>query len=129
MTDTITAQEYNALAATDKPGKRTATSKTRDAFYRDLQNYCGGCVEYEVRFHPDRGWLFDAAIPDRKLAIEYQGIVGGGASHLSFNGAARDMEKANAAVALGWKVLYANVVNINDGSFWSALDAVLGAQP
>lgn len=92
--------------------------------------------EKQVRFHPDRRWLFDFAWPALKLGVELDGAGGGGygrpvkchacgrpvrarkkdgslgrtlvvpyPSHGSGAGSARDAEKNNAAVRLGWRVL------------------------
>jgi hypothetical protein len=103
-------------------------SKARERCFQDVYLLAGQDrleVAEEFRIVPDRKWRWDIAIPERRIAIEWQGIAGGGPSHLSFSGAARDMEKHNAAVALGWTMLYANVKNTEDGSFWTALNAVL----
>jgi hypothetical protein len=64
----------------------------------------------ELVFHPVRKWRFDLAVPELKLAIEYQGHgqtgrkkhVGG---HASVTGLAGDCEKDFAANVLGWRVL------------------------
>ncbi|HEU4582487.1 MAG TPA: hypothetical protein VFS67_29720 [Polyangiaceae bacterium] len=64
----------------------------------------------EFRFHPTRGWKFDFAFPSHKLAIEIQGRARGNPDapgrHQTVDGIRRDCEKNNAAVALGWRVLY-----------------------
>lgn len=68
-----------------------------------------GFVE-ELKFHPVRRWRFDLAVPELKLAIEYQGHgqtgkkkhVGG---HASVTGLSGDCEKDFQAVLLGWRVL------------------------
>lgn len=67
-------------------------------------------VETEFRFHPVRRWRFDYAIPEIKLAIEYNGhaaFAGRGqiSGHSSITGITRDAEKLNAAIGSGWRVL------------------------
>ena len=67
-------------------------------------------VVSEHRFHPVRRWRFDYAIPEIKLAIEYDGHggfvkVGGKSRHGSIIGMTKDADKMNAAIALGWRVL------------------------
>jgi very-short-patch-repair endonuclease len=67
-------------------------------------------VQMEYRFHPVRRWRFDYAVPEIKLAVEYQGHAGfigkGGASgHSSITGLTGDCEKMNSAQAHGWRVL------------------------
>ena len=48
-------------------------------------------------------WRFDFAFEDILLAIEIQGY---GAGHASYMGLSTDYEKHNAAVNLGWTMLY-----------------------
>lgn len=63
-------------------------------------------VEQEFKFHPTRKWRFDFAIPDKMIAIEYEGVYGGGKSrHTTVGGYTADAEKYNEAAKLGWKVL------------------------
>lgn len=60
----------------------------------------------EYRFHPKRKWRFDFAITTKKIAIEYEGIYGGGKSrHTTTEGYTGDTEKYNEAAKLGWTVL------------------------
>lgn len=63
--------------------------------------------ETEYIFHPTRKWRFDIAIPDKKIAIEYEGgVFGGGKSrHTTGKGFTEDAEKYREAVKLNWKVL------------------------
>lgn len=62
----------------------------------------------EFRFHPTRKWRFDFAWTDLKLAVEIDGgsFVGGG--HNRGAQQAKDYDKMNAAVSLGWRVLRFN---------------------
>lgn len=62
------------------------------------------CVR-EYRFHPSRLWRFDYAIPDLRIAIEIDGGVWINGRHNRASGYLGDMEKFNAAAALGWVVL------------------------
>ncbi len=68
-------------------------------------------VVQEYVFHPSRKWRFDYAIPDLKIAVEYQGhgkMAGGSGhsgGHASVSGLANDAEKFNEAHRLGWRVL------------------------
>lgn len=60
----------------------------------------------EYRFHPTRKWRFDFAITTKKIAIEYEGIYGGGKSrHTTVQGYTGDTEKYNEAGKLGWTIL------------------------
>lgn len=95
-----------------------------------LKDY-GIAFEREYRFHSDRKWRFDFAIPERHIAIEIEGGTFGnvvvcnhcglkvgrrgkngmltyvreGGRHSRGAGYARDREKYNMAQVLGWRVL------------------------
>jgi very-short-patch-repair endonuclease len=61
--------------------------------------------ELEYKFHPTRKWRFDIAIPRKKIAIEVEGgtwVLGRHNNPTSFE---KELEKYNAAVCLGWRVL------------------------
>lgn len=62
---------------------------------------------YEHQFHPTRKWRFDAAWPERKLALEFDGGVwrAGGGTHQRPKRFLQDMEKFNEAALLGWRIL------------------------
>ena len=67
-------------------------------------------VVTEHKFHPVRRWRFDYAIPEIKLAVEYNGhggfVQAGGVSrHGSIIGMTLDADKMNAAIGQGWRVL------------------------
>lgn len=67
-------------------------------------------VDTEFRFHPVRRWRFDFAVPEIRLAVEYNGhggfVKAGGISrHGSITGMTGDAEKLNAAIGQGWRVL------------------------
>jgi hypothetical protein len=66
-------------------------------------------VVMEHKFHPTRKWRFDYAIPDAKLAFEYQGhsglTTGKASGHSSVIGLTNDCEKFNQARAHGWTVI------------------------
>ena len=60
--------------------------------------------ESEVKFHPERKWRFDFCYPALKIAVEQEGGVWVGGRHTSGAGFVKDMEKYNAAGALGWRI-------------------------
>lgn len=62
------------------------------------------CVK-EYKFHPERKWRFDYAIPKYKIAIEIDGGVWNYGRHNRATGYMADMEKFNAAASFGWVVL------------------------
>lgn len=61
--------------------------------------------EREHRFHPTRDWRFDFAWPALKVAVEVEGGTWVTGRHSRGSGFAKDAEKYNAAVGLGWFVL------------------------
>ena len=54
---------------------------------------------------PVRRWRFDVAIPERMLAVEIDGGVFAGGRHGGAPSAGRDVEKRQAAAAMGWRVI------------------------
>ena len=82
-----------------------------------------GPVEHEFKFLPDRRFRFDWAFPDKKIAIEYDGIQGSG--HASINGVLRDSEKLNLANLAGWRVYRVNTKTVHDGTAFTILDQAL----
>jgi very-short-patch-repair endonuclease len=69
-----------------------------------LARQAGTSAEYEYRFHPRRKWRFDAAFPERMIAVEIDGGAFIGGRHTRGAGFRRDCEKINAAGLLGWRV-------------------------
>ena len=59
----------------------------------------------EHRFHPVRRWRFDYAWIDHKVALEVEGGVWTGGRHTRGAGFVGDLEKYNAAVVAGWRVV------------------------
>ena len=93
--------------AVKKQGKKVHRQLALLRFYLRALN-----LEFveEYKFHPTRRWRFDLAVPELKLALEYQGHgttgktehIGG---HASIVGLTQDCEKDFAAVMEGWRVL------------------------
>ena len=65
----------------------------------------------EHKFHEERKWRFDIAIPSLKIAIEYEGIMSRKSRHTTVTGYTKDCEKYNAATIAGWRVLRYNAIN------------------
>ena len=61
------------------------------------------CVK-EFKFHTERRWRFDYAIPQYKIALEVEGGVWTQGRHTRPQGFLGDMEKYNNAALLGWRV-------------------------
>ena len=73
----------------------------------------------EWRFDLQRKWRFDIAFPDLKVAVEIDGTLG---RHSTPSGEAKDNEKLNRALELGWKVFRYNSAQL--GSKQKVTDAV-----
>lgn len=70
----------------------------------------------ELRFDDVRRYRFDWAIPDIKLAIEYEGLNSEKSRHTTKKGYTEDCSKYNFAQAKGWKVLRYTALNYSDFS-------------
>ena len=94
--------------------------------------------ETEYRFLPDRQFRFDVAIPDRKIAIEYEGLEvtkndfsaidksfykkTTKSRHSTNIGYSNDCIKYNLAIVNGWRVLRFTAYNYREfSSFISML--------
>lgn len=73
--------------------------------------------ETEYKFMSDRLFRFDIAIPDRMIAIEYEGLSLQGnkkSGHTTTMGYSKDCEKYNHAVCKGWRLLRFTAINYKD---------------
>lgn len=102
---TITVQEYRELIRKPHRPKKRKQSNKGIVQMRLLLKIEGVEVVEEFRFHSTRKWRFDFAIPEKKIAIEYEGVFGGKSRHTTVIGYTADAEKYNEAAKLGWKVL------------------------
>lgn len=83
--------------------------------------------EREYKFHPERRWRFDFAIPEKRIAIECEGgtwLKKGG--HTTGSGYAKNCEKYNAAIESGWLVLRYTGDMIKSGKALAQIERVLG---
>lgn len=58
----------------------------------------------EFRFHPTRKWRADFHIEGTKLLVEVEGGIWSGGRHTRGKGYLGDMDKYNAATAMGYQV-------------------------
>jgi very-short-patch-repair endonuclease len=70
----------------------------------------------EFRFHPKRRWRFDFAFPSQMVALEVEGGVWSHGRHTRGSGYVKDLEKYNAAAALGWQVLRVTPQQVRSGA-------------
>ena len=73
-------------------------------FVQCCKSYIGIEPIPEYKFHNSRKWRFDYAFPEQKVAVEIEGGIWTQGRHVRPYGYRADMEKYNAAAALGWKV-------------------------
>lgn len=73
-------------------------------------------IEYveEYRFDTVRRFRFDIAMPDKMLAIEYEGLFSEKSGHTTIGGYNKDCTKYNIAQLSGWVVLRYTASNYND---------------
>ena len=84
----------------------------------EIEAATGQMAYMEYMFHPTRRWRFDGAFPAAKVAVEVEGMAGrsGKSRHMTYGGYQKDMEKYNAATALGWHLLRFTWKDVRDGS-------------
>jgi very-short-patch-repair endonuclease len=76
-------------------------------------------------FARPRRWRFDFAWPDRKLAVEVEGGIWAAGRHNRPLGMIADIEKYNAAILLGWRVLRAAGPHVKSGEALEWIEAAL----
>jgi very-short-patch-repair endonuclease len=81
--------------------------------------------EYMFAKSIGRRWRFDFAYPERKVAIECEGGTWSRGRHVRGAGYAKDLEKYNQAVAMGWKVLRFTKSMIESGKAIEMIKEVL----
>lgn len=113
------SQHINRLKQQDSiDGKKPTTKKKRitseskgikhiKAVLSDLKLK----YEAEYKFSETRQFRFDFAIPELKIAIEYEGVFSDKSRHTTVHGYSKDAEKYNLASSLGWKVLRYTATN------------------
>ncbi|MCK5016874.1 MAG: hypothetical protein KAS32_07355 [Candidatus Peribacteraceae bacterium] len=82
-------------------------------------------MESEFRFHPVRRWRFDFADSENMLAVECEGGVYSGGRHVRGKGFENDLEKINAAILLGWRVLRFTKKMIDSGEAINTIEEAL----
>lgn len=98
----------------EKPLKNMKPLAVRSAIEAELEKQfsIGGLKGFETQFKPllPRKWSLDFAWPDRKVAVEVQGMV-----HRIKDKFRRDIEKRAELMLAGWKVLEVDGASVRDG--------------
>lgn len=68
----------------------------------------------EHRFHKVRKFRFDYAVPEKMLAIEYEGLMSAKSRHTTISGFSKDTTKYNLAQNEGWTVLRYTALTYRD---------------
>lgn len=92
------------IRKTKKSRQAANTSQIRDVFTVICKTDLGvECVK-EYKFHHERRWRFDYAVPAYKIALEVEGGVWTQGRHTRPQGFLGDIEKYNTATLMGWRV-------------------------
>lgn len=98
---------------------REQKRKAVEAERREFVTHCRVCglpkPTPEYAFHPDRGWRFDWAWPDRMVALEIEGGAFVRGRHTRGAGFEADLEKYSEAAALGWRIVRVLPKQLYDG--------------
>lgn len=84
--------------------------------------------EREYLFARPRRWRFDFAWPGQMLAVEVEGGIFAAGRHNRPLGMIADMEKYNAALLLGWRVLRVAAPHIKSGDALAWIERALGRE-
>lgn len=82
----------------------------------------------EYQFHPERKWRFDYLF-DSWLALEVDGGSWTLGRHTRGEGFARDQEKGNEAIIMGFSVLHCTPRDVEDGSIFQTIRRALEGGP
>lgn len=104
----ISEREQKANVLPKQPVQPTVDNP---AIIHQALQICGIKSVREFKFLKERDFRFDVAIPEFKIAIEYEGGIFSHGRHVRGKGYAKDCVKYNLAVINGWKVLRYTPVN------------------
>lgn len=68
----------------------------------------------EHRFCEFRRWRFDWALPNKKIAVEYDGLFSVRSRHTTPTGFTNDCTKMNAATFYGWRVIRLTAIHTKE---------------
>ena len=112
---------------TDKKSKTTKGNKQKSHIASMLKTLkLQGMIQSyaeEHKFSDKRRFRFDWAIPQYKVAIEYEGLMSEKSGHTTVTGFTKDCEKYNLAQLEGWKVLRYTALNYE--SVYTDLENIL----
>jgi very-short-patch-repair endonuclease len=115
-----------AARGTGEWSQRKAKARCETQF---LLRWQGPAYVTEHRFHPTKRWRFDYAWPDAKVALEIEGGIFTRGAHVRPRGIADDIDKANAAAHLGWRLFRACDLSDLDTTIAQIMAALATATP
>lgn len=105
------AAPIEAITAPVKKGRpKSGPSELELAFAKQLTVLELPPPQREFKFHPNRDWRFDYAWPDKKIAVEVQGMP-----HRIRERFLSDVEKLAVAQIHGWQVLLVAGQDVRSG--------------
>jgi len=109
-------QENGIPAPKKKKIEKVSVEKnTIDFIFLELkQNGIVKSYVTELIFDEVRKFRFDWAIPEYKIAVEYEGIFSTKSRHTTIAGFSEDCTKYNLALMNGWKVLRYTAMNFQN---------------
>lgn len=114
-----------SLAAPRALPRGGQTSELEDRLAFQIRAYRLPAPERDTRWHPTRRWRADFLWRDRMLMVEVEGGAWVGGRHVSGAGFEADIDKYNAAVLMGFRVVRVSGRMVKDGRairvVWDAL--------
>lgn len=114
MSNKKTRTKVTAGGRGEKPAtaKKSGNTGKFELIVLDTCKKLGLKVEKEYKFLPDRRFRFDFAIPDMKVACEYEGVMSAKSRHTTITGYTGDCTKYNLAALNGWRVMRYTTLNM-----------------
>lgn len=119
-----TPQAPTEKPRTKRPGAKKGPSELEHLFAKQLSDLKFAPPLREYEFMPNRGFRLDYAWPDRKIAVEVNGMV-----HRIKERFLRDTEKLAFAQIHGWRVLGLSGDDVRSGRGLSWLVSLWGNEP
>lgn len=112
---TLTVKEYRELAKAGRVGNIKKGDKAKAYIESALKLFNFDFVR-EHKFCETRKFRFDFCAIDKRLGIEYEGLMSAKSGHTTIGGYTSNCEKYNIAQLGGWTVLRYTVLNYKNVS-------------
>lgn len=115
----VTGKRIDTRPKSAKKRKSSGKSPNKDSRYVgvifDFLQQQGYNPVREYRFIEKKQNRFDIALPEQKIAIEWEGGIFSHGRHTRGVGYAKDCDKYNSAVLLGWRLLRFTSLSVREG--------------